>query len=370
MESGNILSDGIDALNTIKEHLLELNGYKEKTEQLTSDEKKFEKAIEIKERDIQDEISVTLKKRREEIEQTFDEQIDKLKAKMKKFHAKKDKLKDAKISERIKFETSDLIEENKKLSINVKNIFKQNHVPKIYNNSLYYSLFFPSSLMDWVLILLIVALAFLAIPCGIYFGLLPERKIIYLVAIYFITIIVICGLYILINNISKSKYIDVIVQVKQLRIQIKVNKKKMIAIKKSIKNDKDESRYGLDKINQEMQELETNIEESKMQKEEAITNFNNTTKLVITTEIKAKHQEEFDKLKMDYENTHNEINRYDTKIKEMTLVMANNYEAYIGKDFLKIEKIDALINLMETRGITTISEGLATINQESEHLKI
>lgn len=367
MENTNILSDGIETLNTIKEYLLELNGCKEKNDQLTIEEKRLDKAIEIKERDIQDEIIITLKKRREEVEQAFDEQIDKLKSKIKKANNKKDKLKDAKISERIQVETTDLSDENKMLSIKGKNIFKQNKAPQIYNSSLYYALYFPSSVLDVIVILFLVVLAFLAIPCGIYYGLLPERKIIYLVAIYFVTIILIGGLYIIINNISKSKYKDTIIQVKQLRIQIKGNKKRMKAIKKAILKDKDESGYGLDKINQEMQELDLSIRESEKQKQEAINNFENTTKLVITTEIRGKHQEELNKLKTDYDHAHNEINRYDTKIKEMTLYMANHYEAYIGKEFLKIEKLDAIINVMETKGIPTISEGITSFQLEDDH---
>jgi low affinity Fe/Cu permease len=60
------------------------------------------------------------------------------------------------------------------------------------------------------------------------------------------------------------------------------------------------------------------------------------------------------------------MNRMDTKIKEMILYMANHYEAYIGKEFLKIEKLDAIINIMETRGISTISEGITSFKLE-EH---
>lgn len=367
MENTNILSEGIETLNIIKRNLLELNECKEKTVQLTMEEKKLEKRIESKERDIQDEITVTVKKRKDEIEKTFDEQIDKTKSKMKKVLNKKEKLKDAKVSERIEEETGELVEENKKLFIDIKNIFKENSIPKIYNSSLYYCLYFPSNFKDFLIILVFIVIAFIGIPCGIYFGVLPERKIIYLIAIYFITVILICGLYLFINNISKAKYLDNIIQAKQLRIQIRANKRKVKAIKKSILKDKDESRYGLDKINQERMEMEACLKEIENQKQEAILNFENTTKLVIATEIKTKYQEELNNLKLNYENLHNEINQYDIKINEMILYMVNNYEAYIGKEFLRADKIDELIQLMETRGKATISEGLVAYSEEGNH---
>lgn len=364
MGDTNIMSEGIETLNTIKESLLELDNYKQETEQLSMEEKRLEKAIKSKEKDIRDEITLTLKKRKDEVGNTFDEQISKLKAKIRKAQNKKDKLKGAKVSERIEGETIDLWEENEKLSMDIKDIFKENKIPRIYNNGLYYSLYFPSSFSDVFIFILLMGIAFIGIPCGIYFGILPERKTIYLIAVYFITIFLVGGLYLFFNNISKTKYLDPITQVKQLRIQIRTNKKKIKGIKKSVLKDKDESSYGLEEIKQELMELDTDLKELEKKKQEAIHNFEDTTSVVITAEIKAKHQEELDELKADYYNIHQNLNQCDSKIKDSALYMANNYEAYVGKEFLKVEKIDQLIRLMEDNGLSTISEGVAFFHQE------
>lgn len=364
MEGDNILSGGIDALKLMKENVLALDSDKEKYQELLLDEKRLEKVIEGKEKDIQEEIAQTIKKRKEEIESSFDKEIDKTKSRMKKIQGQKDKLKDAKISERIKLETAEYIEENKNILQSAKKIFKQNHVPKLCNNKLYYALFSPKDFLDGVILLIVILLTFLVIPCGIYFYLIPEQKIIYLVGIYFITSIVFIFLYIFIYNKTKLKHPEEIAQVKALRIQMKMNRKKVRKIKKRILKDNDESPYGLEQYNENMQDLESKVLESERQKEESIQSFLKGTQLAISTEIQAGYQEEVNKQKADLDNVLKGITEIDNRIKEQNQEMTNQYEAYLGKEIITIENIDKLINLMETRNIVTISEAVNVMKQE------
>lgn len=358
MEGTNLLLGGIDTLNKMKEHIQELEGYKEKNKELQLEEKRYETELNEKKKSLQEELNTTIKKRKEEVMDTFDQEIDRAKEKKKKVKGKRDKLKGAKVSKRIESETAVYYEENRQLKEESKKIFKQNHVPKRYNNKLYYALFLPSSMSDIIVIALFALIFFLVIPCGIYFRLMKESKTIYLAAIYFVIIVVVFGTYIMINNKSKGKYREIILQVKQLRNLQKSNKKKMKATKKAILNDKDESNYGLDKFNEEMKGIEENIADIEQRKKEALANFEEVTKLVISTEIKGKYEEELHQLTSYYDRIHEEINYIDHKIREMSLEMANHYEAFLGKEYMSVEKLDQLIHIMETQNISTISEAL------------
>lgn len=358
MEGTNLLLRGVEALIEIKEHILELEGYKETNRALLKEEKRYETELDEKKKSLQDELASTIKKRREEIIDTFNQELDKAKAKIKKVKSKKDKLKGTKVSKRIEIETASYYEENNQLKEESKKIFKQNHVPQRYNNKLYYALFLPSSMSDFIIIILCALMFFLAIPCGIYFLFMKEGSTIYLAAIYSVTSIIVFLTYIMIYNRSKGKHRDAILQVKQLRKLQRANKKKIRATKKSILNDKDESNYGLDKFDEEMKAIEGNIADIEQRKQEALSNFDEVTSLVITTEIKAKYEEELKQLTLSYDMVHDEINQNDNKIQEMSLEMANNYEAYIGKEYMSVDKLDQLILIMETQNIGTISEVL------------
>ena len=45
-------------------------------------------------------------------------------------------------------------------------------------------------------------------------------------------------------------------------------------------------------------------------------------------------------------------------VKETTLKITSEYEAYIGKDFTNVEKLDALIKIMEGGQAETISQAI------------
>ena len=62
-----ILYAGVEELNTIKEHVLELNGYQEKNAELLKEETRLAKLVAGKEKDLADEIENTVKKRKQEL---------------------------------------------------------------------------------------------------------------------------------------------------------------------------------------------------------------------------------------------------------------------------------------------------------------
>ncbi len=361
---GNILSGGVDELNTVKESLLKLNVYKENNDVLVTEETKLEKNIQSKEKAISDEIISTTKKRKDEIDAAYNEQIDKTRTRIKKIRSKKEKSKNQKVSERIELETADLREEHRQLLAESKSIFKQNQVPSFCNTKLYYALFLPKGMGDIIIICLTLLLTLLAIPSGIYFLLLPDKEMIYLVLIYFITVVFFGGTYMLIDNNTKDKHRDSINRVRVIRNNIVNNKKKRNQIRKRILKDRDESPYGLEKFNQELQELDNEINSITEQKKDALAIFENTTRFVIGEEIKVRNQEELTVLKKEYDRVYAEIKKMEENIKLLSMGIASNYEAYLGKEFMSVEKLDLLADLMTSNNLTTISEAVAFYKQE------
>jgi len=163
-----ILHGGIEELNLIKEHVLELTGYQERNAELIKEETRLEKMITAKEKDLSDEIENTLKKRKNELVETYENQLATLNARNKKVKTKKEKDKDAKVSERIAEETAELRDKNKELSLEIKAKLKADKTPAICNTTLFYALFMPKSPLEIVMFMVGMLLAFLVIPFGIY----------------------------------------------------------------------------------------------------------------------------------------------------------------------------------------------------------
>ena len=358
MENNNILSGGVETLTEIKQNMLALYESKSRYHTLVLEEEKLERSIQHTEKSVEEEVSQTIKKRRKEIEDTFEEQINKTKAKIKRTNEKRDKRKSLKVSERINIETAELKEENIKLKLEIKALFSQKKVPAISNTRLYYALYSPSGIIDAFIILCTVLNTLLLLPSAIYFLAIPEENAISLIIIYFITVVLVGGAYLKLGNMTKVKHPEEIQQGKQIRNSIRINNKKINIKKKSIMKDMDESNYGLEQFDEQLKELEHEVKDISEQKRDALLIFDNTTSNIIATEMKGIHEEELSGLRREYEDASTEVKKVDERVKSITIKLANDYEPFIGKDFMTVDRLDILINIIKAGTADTISEAI------------
>ena len=115
-----ILYAGVEELTTIKEHVMELNGYQERNAELLKEEARLGKMLAAKEKELSDEIETTLKKRKNAITSSYEEQLSTLGTRRKKVRTKKEKEKSVKVADRVMEETAELRDANKGLQIDIK----------------------------------------------------------------------------------------------------------------------------------------------------------------------------------------------------------------------------------------------------------
>ena len=360
-----ILHGGIEELNTIKESVLELSGYQERNEELKKEEVRLEKLISIKEKDLSDETDTTLKKRKNELTEAYESQLATLNARSKKIKAKKEKDKGAKVSERIEEETAELRDKNKELALEMKAKLKADKAPGICNTTLFYAFFLPRTFCEMLIFILGLLLEFLAIPFGIYLLLFDEKFGEPALAIIYVIMILLAGsIYLAINNKIKEKHIDTIRVVRELRNQYRRNVKKIKDIRKGIKNDKDESAYGLEQYDDELKEITAEIQRITEEETAALTTFETETSVQIKAEIKGRYEEELISLRETLKETTAEQKKVEDKVKEYSLMMSKQYETYLGKDMLTVQKLDKLISRIQAGEAANIGEALAIENNK------
>ena len=253
-----ILEGGLNELGQIKQKLMELDGYKEQKKALDAQENKLEKSVSDKEKAIENEINKVTKERKAQVEATFDEQIDSVRATQKKVQVKKDKTKKAAVEERINAETANLKSEDEALKVGGKSILKQENIPFIYNNRLFFALYFPRGFGDVCIILLTLVLLLFVIPFGVYYIWFLDKSILFLVLFYVIIVVLFGGLYLIIGK-TKHRHHEALDRVREIRRKIYESKRQQARIKRKIKQDKDESRYGLEEYNSEIEALQGQI---------------------------------------------------------------------------------------------------------------
>ena len=346
-----------------KQAVQELDELKQKEKMLLDLEKQLENSLKSKKREVADTIAQTVKKRSDEIAKSYDVEIGKAQDRLKKVRSKREKAKTQGEKERIVEETQSLVRENSDLKAQMKTIFHANRVPKFCASNLYYALFFTKGFKELMTMFITLLLVFLALPVGIYF-VIPERQTMYLVVIYVAVIVVFGGLYVKIGNSTKMKHMDALKEGRVIRDKIKANKKQMKSIEKSIRKDKNDSVYNLQKFDDEIAQLEQDMAQAERKKKEALNTFNTVTKTIISDEIMGNHKAELDQIESDFAKTTADLKETQNAAMAKALYITDNFEIYAGKDFMTIERLSALEEIIQSGQAANISEAITTFKNK------
>ena len=375
MDMDNIFNQNVDLLIQAREEVVACNQMEQKQKQLQEREDKMQKAIAQEEKSIHDEINTTIKKRKAEIEDTYDAQLDAGRKKLKKAQEQKNKEKSERVGQRVNEETADVKENSRQLKTEMRTLFKKNHVPAFCQTGFYYALFMPKGIKEILILLLMIVIGLAGIPFGIYelFArvILADKLIVqasyFMALVIALSLIVVLGIYFLIFNLTKVRHRDTIAEGRKIRNQMLANDKNIRAIKNAINKDKDESQYGLDAYDQKIQESQNEMDAIAEEKQAALTEFEQQTRNTIIDEINGRRQAKLDDMRQQAAAVEEE--RYDVegKIKEAALAITNKYAKYLGKNICKEETLSDIINIMQTEQIDTISEGIAIYKGEAPH---
>ena len=369
-EENNVLNGGIEILNEMKASVTGLEEMKLRVAELSEKQTKLEKDIAAKQKTMDAEIGTTVNKRLSEIEKSFDSEVENTRDRMKRVRAKKDKLKDSKISERIEIETASLHEQIRSQKQDLKGIFSREHISRIFNTEYFFSVFLPDHTGDFVVILASIIIM-LALPALIYI-LLPDslHKLWMGVLLYVVVICLSMLIFMLIHKMARKKA-KALENARTIRENIKNAKKQIKRIERDIRKDKDESGYGLEKYEVELQELDDQINDIVNQKKQALYDFENTTKVDITNQIKAGYIDSINKMKAENEIAYDEQRTLENRIKTTSLEISQKYEAYVGKENLSASMIDSLIEIINGGDAVNIADALVFYKKnQGENKKI
>ena len=368
----NVFDENVDYLYQVQTDLEAVEQLKNELAEYKIQEKNLKKSIAAEEKSIQDEIAQTIKRRKAEIEKIYDKQIDANKAKSRNVWGKRDKAKSKRVGERVSYETAELTEENRQLQVEMRTLFKAQHLPSFSRTGVFYALFMPKRAWEFLILVLSLVITYVAVPFLLYLlcaGVFFKGQTLKLpLGVCFVvagTLFVINLIYIIIFNRVKLMHYDILLDGRHLRDQITANKRQMRAIRNKINKDKDDSQYGLDKYDDKLDELDKELEMISMEKQDAMTAFENETKEVLTNEVNDRRLPQLKELKARLERLEEDMALLDEDIQNSPLAIANNYGAILGKEFCTPEKVEDLISLMEDGSADTVSEAIAAYKSAS-----
>lgn len=356
MDNKSILTGNIRELNEIKEELINQGDLKESIEHLVIEKQSLEKDIAAEEKFVEDTIATTVKKRREELVSGYDREINANNGKLKSIKNKKESAKKKAVAKRINDETKEIKRENESLHKEIRLAFKERKIPRFCDSTFYYALFCTSQTKEFIIFAFTTVFFIALVPNAICFLLIGLG--LWRVLIYIGIIVVVVGLYFLVYKMTKAKDKDIFDQMRPKRTQIENNKKKIKKMKRKIKKDKNESLYDLVEFDEEVNNLRQEISELEKGKDEAVKKFEEFTVKAIADEITERSKNKIFEMKEHSRNIANMIKEMEVRQKEISLKIASDYEAYLGSEFMSVNKIEELINVLKEGKAPTIAEAM------------
>ena len=343
--------------NDAKAQIATVNDLNAQVSRLKREKDKLENDLESEKRNVSNTIDQRVRKRRNEIVDTYDRELDKINDSLRKANSKRAKAKNRGIKERIAEETSALRDTNRSLRSQIRSNYKKDGVPFYCEWELFYTLFFPQNVLDVLVIILAFAVCFFAIPFGIWYLFFKETGAIALVVIYVIDILIFGGIVVLVQR-EVMKHSVVLKDAVQLRKVIRANERKIDNITTSIQNDTSEAKYDLGSFDDEIARIKQQLADVTMKKNDALNTFDTVTKNIITDEINDNAKPKITDMVNRISAVGMELAEQDQKRNEASLNLSNNYEVYLGKEFMTPEKIDALAEIMGHGTAANISEAI------------
>ena len=360
----NFLSGGIAELQEAKTAISESAHLQSAFDAAMANASAKEKDLESQKKYVNDKANSAIKDRRSQLKKAHDEQVDAANKNLKEAEKKRRVAKSDAVQARITDETSDLVGQADALKKQTKKLFKDNKVPGFCNSKFFYSLYAPKSASDFVILVITVVVTLGLIP-NVVCALLQTDKLIIKILIYLAIVVFFVAIYFIVFLISKRNTKGgVLEQGRGLRKELAKKNKEIKKMSKTIVKDKDESSYGLEGYDSEIESLQQTLNDTVQKREEALRVFDEETAVQIREEIQKENQPTIDQMTEELRVSREAFEDAKTKAAQAAENVTSNFEVYLGKKNTSAEKIDGLISLIQEGKAKTIMEALDVQNGE------
>ena len=349
-------------LQQAKVEVLTLRALEARRDQMLVEQRQSNRSLENEKKAAEDDIRLTVRTKRDETAAGYDRQIAETEAKLKEVRGSRGDARGKGVTARIDAETAQLKEENRELKEQIQVLFKKYYVPFFCNNWFYYAIYCPKWVEEYLVLILSAAVGLAALP-GIIYWLLPVQGLFWGVLVYVVFDALFIGVFGLLGGYIREDNSTALSGGRQLRDQIRANRKQIRVISRKIRRDKDESAYDLGHYDDQIAQLQQEISNITAQKEEALNTFDTVTKNIIADEVAAAHQEKLKELEDLCGQKAQELAGLESSIAEKNRLLDDSYAPHMGREFLTEERLDALMEIMQNSHITSLGEALGEYRQ-------
>lgn len=354
-------------INSPKEYLQEalqlideLDADRAELERSSADAEQLGRALDTFKKNIENEKRSTVSSRRADVENEYNKKLKAKNSEIDKLTDKRSKARRQGVNDRVAAQTAGFKDDIRNLNDRLHDYCVQNKLPLICRTKLFYKLYYPAGITDWLLVLIIVILMAAAIVGAFMYGKLPV-----MIAALVIDILII-AIYAALWSSTKGRYHEQLKVCKQIVGSIRQNKKGVKSVTKNIRSDKSDEEYDLGAFDSEISARKSEYDELQAQKTAALYQFDNTAAGQLTDEIDAKYAE---RLASD-EQELGKARALAEELKKKTSAEENRlnaeYVQYLGSRGMTHEAVTEMIELITSGEAVSVSDAVAKLDSKQQ----
>lgn len=323
--------------------------------------RRLEKSLQQENDNIKKEINAALKEGLAKATEEEDRIISNNSKRIREIKSDRSRAKDKRVKERIENETQGLADENRDLHRLIRKNFRENNLPAYCDTKWFYALYCTQGGMEWLVKILIFAIGLVAIPWIVVE--LADPWWFLKIILWAILVVVFIAIYITIYLLTKDRDTGILEEMRGNRYKILDNEKAIKKIRNSIKADTDESHYNLGEFDEEINALQSNMEQTAKARDEKLRDFEENKKQQIVDGINEAHAETIRNIKVSIDEKMSEYKELSDKAKALQQSVADNYEKYLTPQFTNKQSCERMMAILQGGQASNIGQALQMMKQ-------
>ena len=237
---------------------------------------------------------------------------------------------------------------------------KGDGVPFYCNSSIWFSLFMPAFLTDYIMIAVTWLAAGIGLPVLIYI-LIPDHRMWQFYILFPLFVAATIFLYVEISRRTRKKYKDTLNWCCEKMTLIHELKGRIKKTEKQICRSDDESPYELNDLDEKIRQARRDLETARNNQTNGLREFEQQTRLEIIEEFRIKSQEKLNELMEGISSLTREKGLTMEMASELQLWIVDHYEEKLGAENMSPDRVKQILSLLESGAAETLEEAVETL---------
>lgn len=321
---------------------------------------KAQRTLELYQLRIAEESEQMVDRQRQQLQKKLEKEVEAAKYHLAHMVRKKKREKEKKVKRHISDMTRDHENEIRKTRKQIRELLREKRVSPICGKRLWFSLFMPRHITEYLLVVLMWMFGAVAVPALIY-QLIPDHGIWQFFILLPVFVVIISACYIEIGKRTTRRFPELFQECRSKVDYMDELKKNIRHTQDSIVKADDESRYGLKSLDEEIFRQQQELRDLRKKQTAQLKSFEEDMRPKIIEEFQKKSQTRLDELTQTMNGLAKERSLTMEMISELQLDILDHYEETLTSQNLNTRNLNRILSCLKEGKASTLEEALERV---------